>query len=372
MRICSPQLGLSPKSVLGGEVFDREILLGLARKRIKIEIILPRGLIADKNIKNWHITRLPIRRIPAFLFNFLVIPYLFIIYNKSRFQILRLHSPKYIGLGALIFKLFNPKIKIVATYHQFPEANLYGFGRYLNKFWDYIITDSIYVKNKIIKQYKVDASKIDYVHNGVPKYLSPNYKDKSLLEKYNLENKFVLLYMGLLESRKNPLFLLDVVKNCKRNISNITLIYWGVGPLKAKIEEKIKKLGLENNILFLSPKYGKTKMAIHNLADAFVHPSISEGFALAPLEAMACAKPIIISRGYSASEAVDNKINGFICKQNDLTDWCDKIQKLYFNQAMRVKMGNESLLKVKNEFQWRFTIDKHIEICKNIVKTNTM
>ena len=39
MRICSPQLGLDPNSILGGEVFDREILLGLAKKGIKVEII---------------------------------------------------------------------------------------------------------------------------------------------------------------------------------------------------------------------------------------------------------------------------------------------------------------------------------------------
>ena len=37
MRICSPQLGLNPNSILGGEVFDREILLGLAQKGIKLK-----------------------------------------------------------------------------------------------------------------------------------------------------------------------------------------------------------------------------------------------------------------------------------------------------------------------------------------------
>src|SRR3989344_9588837 len=123
MRICSPQLGLNPNSVLGGEVFDREILLGLAQKGIKIEIILPKGKPYDRNIKNWHITSLPVKHFPAIFGNLIIIPYLFKVYKKSQFQVIRLHSPKYLGLGALFFKIFRPKVKILATYHQFRESN---------------------------------------------------------------------------------------------------------------------------------------------------------------------------------------------------------------------------------------------------------
>ena len=78
MVICSPQLGLNPKSILGGEVFDREILLGLAKKGIKIEIILPKNKPYDKNIKNWNITHLPISHFPAIFGNVLYLPYLFL------------------------------------------------------------------------------------------------------------------------------------------------------------------------------------------------------------------------------------------------------------------------------------------------------
>ena len=115
MRICSPQLGISPKSILGGEVFDREILLGLAKKGIQVEIILPKGLPHDKKIKNWQITYLPIQHIPAIFFNVIITPYLFVIYKRRPFDLIRLHSPMYIGFGAILFKFFHPKVKIAAT-----------------------------------------------------------------------------------------------------------------------------------------------------------------------------------------------------------------------------------------------------------------
>ena len=72
MIICSPQLGLTPNSILGGEVFDREILLGLAKRGIKVEIILPKGKPYDKKIKNWNVTCLPVSKFPAFFGNFLI------------------------------------------------------------------------------------------------------------------------------------------------------------------------------------------------------------------------------------------------------------------------------------------------------------
>ena len=43
MKICAPQLGISPTSNLGGAVYDRELLKGLAALGVRVEIPLPQG-----------------------------------------------------------------------------------------------------------------------------------------------------------------------------------------------------------------------------------------------------------------------------------------------------------------------------------------
>src|SRR3990167_8761683 len=300
MRICSPQLGLNPNSVLEGEVFDREILLGLAQRGIKVEVILPRGKPYDRNIKNWRITTLPIKHFPAILANLIFIPYFFKAYAEKPFSIIRLHSPRYLGLGALFFKLFKPKVGLIATYHQFKESNFGLISKIVNNLWNHIICDSQNVKNRLVKSYKLSPSKITVVHNGVPSYLKPAEKDKRLIKKLKLEGKITLLFMGLFIERKNPLFLLEVLSKLSQKRSDIVLIFWGSGPLKDQIESKAEKLGLADKIRMIGPVFGSEKNKIHNLADIFVHPAVDEGFALAPLEAMACAKPIVITKGYSA------------------------------------------------------------------------
>ena len=360
MIVLSPQLGLSPKSILGGEVFDREILLGLAKKGIKIEIVLPRSKAHDTNVKNWHISYLPFGHFPAQFFNLLTVPYLF---KFKDADIIRLHQPQFLLVPALLLKTVNPKIKTLATYHKFEETNFGPFSKILNNFWDHIICDSDAVKRRIVTNFRVDASKITVVHNGVPSYLKPASKDKSLLKKMKLEDKTVLLFMGLFIDRKNPLFLIDVLSKLDKNVA---LLFLGSGPLAQKIIEKAKQQGLSERIKIIDPAFGAEKNKIHNLANIFVHPSIDEGFALAPLEAMACAKPVVITDGYSAREAVNDGVNGFLCRPNDLDHWVGKLNFLIKNPQLQSKTGKAALVKVKKEFNWRLAVEKHLEVLRNL------
>lgn len=364
--VCSPQLGLNPKSILGGEVFDREILLGIATKNVKVEIILPKGKSHDKGIRNWNVTYIPITHLPAFFGNLLYLPYLVKVYKKSAFDILRVHQPQYLGLGCLIFRLFRKNVKLVATYHQFRETKFGPFSKFVNNNWDHIICDSEFVKRELIKNYNLAQSKISVVHNGVPSYLKPAPKDKNLVKKFNLTGKVVLLFMGLFIERKNPLLLLDVLINLSKTNPNTLLIFWGSGPLKVQIIKKAKELGVFDKIRIIEPIFGSEKNKIHNLADIFVHPSNDEGFALAPLEAMTCAKPVVITKGYSAAEAVEDGINGFLCNPNDIDNWQQKLSILINDISLRKSMGKASQQKTKKEFQWKLAAEIHFNVIKSL------
>lgn len=370
MRVCSPQLGLSPESILGGEVFDRKILEGLADAGINVEIILPKKKPISPIKKHWVVRRIFLDHFPPQIFNLLIIPHMFAINKARKINIIRLHQPQFTGLAATIFKFFYKDVKIIATYHQFRETNFWIFSKRINNIWDHIICDSNYVKQKIIKEYKVPQPRITVVHNGVPNYLKPLPKNKKLLDSLNLHNKFTLLFMGFLIERKNPLFLLNVISKIKEKYPQIVLIFWGEGALKKEIIKKAKEMSLSKNIRIQNPILGPGKNLIHNLADIFVLPSADEGFALAPLEAMACAKPIIMNKSHSASEAVSNGHNGFLCKINDVNDWVDKITILINNQNLKTKMGQASRQRAEKEFQWEISVNAHLKVLKSLNSKN--
>ena len=73
--ICSPQLGLSPESNSGGEVYDREVIDRLCRSGIKVFTLLPKNRPYTHN-SNLKVKYAPIRpMVPPHLFNLFVNSY---------------------------------------------------------------------------------------------------------------------------------------------------------------------------------------------------------------------------------------------------------------------------------------------------------
>lgn len=362
MKICSPQLGLDPNSCLGGEVHDYFVIKNLAKNGHKVYIYLPKGREYEKH-KNIIVEHVPIKHIPAILYNLIVIPYLFKTYNREKFDILRIHNPYFLGLGALTFKFFHPNIPILTTYHLTEENPLYDFiNRLTIKRYDKIVCVSNYLKNWIIKKYGVDEEKVTVIYNGVDPSLKPNVKNQTLEKKYNLKGKFTILFMGLLIQRKNPMFLLKVFKLLKAENDDVSLIICGKGPLKGQVNDFIKKNDL-TDIHLIDSVYGKDKVDIFNLCDVFALPSSNEGFGLVVAEAMACAKPVIVAANSSLSEIVTNGKDGYLLNFN-AQKWVNKIKTLMSDKYLRERIGNNGKNKSKLQFNWEISSQKYETVLK--------
>lgn len=275
MKICSPQLGISPDSNLGGEVHDREMLKALADLGARVDIILPWGK-KHENYKNWSFTFLPVPFVyPPWLFNILILPYLFWIYWRKHFNVLRVHSPYFVGFAAVIFRFIYPTVKLVATYHHLENNRFYNItDRLLIKHFDLVVTDSNRTKKEVVRNFHVKAV---VVPNGVDKKFRPISKVPG--------TKKVLLYLGQLIERKNIPFLFKVIKLLPQNYE---LIIAGEGPLRQYLESIAPE-----RVKFLGKIEEKEKVKTYNQADVFVYPSKKEGFGLSILEALACGLPVI-------------------------------------------------------------------------------
>ncbi len=364
MRICSPQLGLSPKSILGGEIYDREILKGLAQIGFEVDILLPRGK-PYSNVRNWHITTVPVEHIfPPHLFNFFILPYLVSLYRKRPFDILRVHAPTFVGLGASLFEKFHSRISLIGVYHFLGEG---GWAEslvnpYLTKKFSAIITDSQYMRKKIINNFNCSEDKIFAIHNGVDSSLKLLPKPRALIRRLRLENKTILLFMGLFIDRKNPLFLVRVMHYFRQRGIQVGLILCGRGALKSVLQREIDRLGLGDVIVFHDPVFKKEKNELMAAADIFVHPAKEEGFPLVIIESMVAGLPVVVTDGFSASEAVVHGRTGYLARQDDLDDWISKIYHLLKNESLRKKMARTAHTLAKRKFQWSIAAKRTAEV----------
>lgn len=367
MIICSPELGISPKSVLGGEVYDRELLARFAKGGHQVEVLLPKNKPYDK-LSNLHVEYAPIKIIfPAYLYSIIIIPYLFKKYKETKFDILRVHV-HFLAFGALFFKLFYKDVPIVAHYHLDENSLIFNLVNnfFLNR-CDVVIADSIYLKKQLIKKFKLSPNKVKVIYCGTDLNIKPGPKDGIIERKFNTYKKVVLIYMGRLISRKRPDFLIEVFRDVHKKFPKTTLLIFGEGPLKAKLKAQINQYKLQKSVFLTGFTFGKEKNRFYNTSDIFVFPSINEGFVLVILEALAAGLPIVTSRAVSFEEAILQNQNGYLVPPFNKTKWIEALQKLINNVSLRKRMGEKSRYIAEKRFSWDMTAQNNIEVYESLL-----
>ncbi|GCE25441.1 glycosyl transferase family 1 [Dictyobacter alpinus] len=123
-------------------------------------------------------------------------------------------------------------------------------------------------------------------------------------EKYGVTDGFIL-YMGTLEPRKNITTLIDAYAHLKREhqIREKLVLAGGKGWLYDTIFDKVRQLGLEQDVLFPGFVTDSEQVLWYQSAAAFAFPSLYEGFGIPVAEALACGTPVVTSNVSSLPEA---------------------------------------------------------------------
>lgn len=133
----------------------------------------------------------------------------------------------------------------------------------------------------------------------------PDERDR-ILDELRIERPYVL-WMGTLEPRKNPEGVIrgfvNAVDSGVANASSLHL--YMVGPRgwwSGDLAELISTRGLQDRLRRIDEQPVAVRAAIYAGASAFLFPSLSEGFGLPILEAMACGAPVVTSNRSSMPE----------------------------------------------------------------------
>lgn len=176
---------------------------------------------------------------------------------------------------------------------------------------DAIVTVSEFSKNEIVKYLHIRSDKIVVMPNGVDLTLyHPNYSfeqiDKVKMN-YNIDGSY-FLYLGTLEPRKNIERLIEAYVNLINKYKSLgvqvpkLVLAGGKGWMYDTIFETVNKFNMKDNIIFTGYVDEKEVPLLMSGAEAFVFPSLYEGFGMPVLEAMACGTLVITSNTSSLPE----------------------------------------------------------------------
>lgn len=220
---------------------------------------------------------------------------------------------------------------------------------------------------EVFKKYSKKNQKIVVVPNGIN--TEKFYSDSPFFNNFKIDaSKIVILFLGRLHPSKGAdILLLAFIKALRQN-DNLRLIMAGPDEygLVQKFRQQIEGENFQEYIYFPGLILGDEKKRLLARADLFVLPSLSEGFSMAILEALASSTPVLISPECNFNEV--ESVNAGVVVPNNIEQISSSIIELT-NDIDRLKiMGNNGKEFVKNFYNWETISDKLIALYNTQVK----
>lgn len=136
---------------------------------------------------------------------------------------------------------------------------------------------------------------------------------KKHIEKYNLNGKKVLLFVGRLVPVKNLPYLIE--EFCSVTDPNTVLVLVGNGPEEEELRNMALKANIEKQVIFPGRFDGTELIAWYNIGSLLVLPSYSEAFGAVTNEALLAGMPALVSEKAGSSCLID-ETNGAIFSLN--------------------------------------------------------
>lgn len=169
-----------------------------------------------------------------------------------------------------------------------------------------IIAVSQATKQDIVRILGVPPEKVRVIHEAPAPAFQPLDTETAralLPPAWAIPQRFVL-YVGTIEPRKNLVRLLQAFAALwhSGHIPHQLVFVGQRGWKEEPVFQTVETLGLQKAVRFLGYVPHESLIALYNLAEALVFPSLYEGFGLPVVEAMACGTAVITSRNGSLDE----------------------------------------------------------------------
>ena len=169
---------------------------------------------------------------------------------------------------------------------------------------DCIMCVSELTRRTVINEYHQDPRKVFAMHNAV----YPLSQELLDIPRPDHSKEKVVTFLGRITMQKGPEYFVEAAALVLRRTRNIRFVMAGSGDMLNAMINLVAERGIADRFHFPGFMKGKQVYEVYKNSDVFVMPSVSEPFGIAPLEAMQCGTPSIISKQSGCGELLDKVI----------------------------------------------------------------
>lgn len=218
------------------------------------------------------------------------------------------------------------------------------------------------VERKQYLEMGIDEEKIEIVPLGINLEEYENLPDFGRFRsKFSIDDKDkLILFVGRIHEIKGLDLLIDSFNDLihLNEYERIKLAI--VGPDDGylnELEEKIKTYSLDEKVIITGPLYNEEKQEALVDCDLFVMPSKYESFTTSGLEAMACSKPLVLTKNNHIHDWVDGNC-GIAC-DDDKDSLRSALEELLFDEDLSRTYGENGRELIDHKYNWNI-INKQI------------
>jgi len=296
------------------------------------------------------------------------LPKLIKIMREQKIELIHSHTRITQVMGSILSRFV--KRPFVSTCHGFYKLR---FSRRLWPCWgDAVIAISPGVKEHLVKDFKVEVSKVFYISHGVnlERYQPVTPERRSACRReFDVKSGPVIGVVARLEEVKGQDLMIKAMPEILKKIPAAKLFLIGKGKKESFLKKLTEEQGVQDNCFFY-PVTQRTHEMLP-LLDCVVQPSREEGLGLSILESQASGLPVVATKVGGIPSIIEHGKTGLLVEPLDTAGLAQAVSQILTNKALAESLGKNGRSKVERDSSAEGMAQKTLEVYQRVTEGMT-
>src|SRR5205807_4226525 len=232
---------------------------------------------------------------------------------------------------------------------------------------DRIVVVTSAFQEHLVQHWRVPPRKLAVVENGVETELfAPRQSDRNLRNELELENKFVVSYIGTMGMAHGLDTFLEAAQDLQATAPDVFFLLVGEGADKERIASGARSRGLKN-VRFIGQQPRMNIPAYIGASDACVvllkkNDIFKTVIPTKMLEFMSCARPVILAVDGQARKILEDARAGIFVEPENSEQIANAVIQLSSSAELRARLGHNGRRHIIQHFSRAETARAYISI----------
>lgn len=186
------------------------------------------------------------------------------------------------------------------------------------------------------------------------------------------KDDFVLLWLGIFMPHRRLEDAIQAIARLVKQGRRVKLLLAGSGEkfpdYFAGLQALAGELGVADSVIFSGKVADDEMRDFYCSCDAFLFTNENQTWGLAVLEAMACARPVLVSQGAAIHEILVNGETALLFPARDPLALAEKIDSLINSPELRAAIAQRGMELVRAEYNWKRFGEKMADVFQSVAR----